>query len=759
MTALPNVDNNLDQALAAAAHLVAHGVPLFISKPALEHGEWNPVGGTQGCGYWLPRQWQRIEPDLGVIDQWRPGDALAAVMGHTVDLLDVDPRNGGGATKSGLMDAGLWPRSYGTAATPSGGTHDFIRALGERSRDDLAAGLDVKGGDAHGEGRGFAWIAPTVKLSKSTGEIAAYRWVTPPQLDEIDTTDDSGEEISHMIRMARTPKMNNTSTPYSLPATIRAGQRDKELFKYASSLRARNVPVSEAMDLMRKAFDVNVEQPAGDHYPLNNALRKIDEAWAKFEAGPSRRMSTIVAGRPESRLATPSSSSDVGTTDALTEETPHRGQVRMAYRLAQSHTGHLLHVHGLGWHAWDGTRWAEDDAGAARRAVLEVLKDALFESFTERDKDLRTDVGRCESASGIDGVLTIASALTPFAAIVRDLDTDPYLLNVANGTLDLRTLELRTHAPSDRITKITRAAWRPETASAAWADFIAAVLPDRAVREFLQRLIGVSLLGKVVEHVLAIEVGTGANGKGTAYKAQLWALGDYASTAEPDLFMAREGAHPTGEMDLRGRRLVVVSESDKDRRLAEATMKRLTGGDPIKARRMRADFVEFEPSHTPLLVTNHLPKVTGDDPAIWRRVRVIPFEVTFAGDQQDTTLDDRLRLDADSVLAWAVTGYSQYVRDGLAEPEAVRVATERYQLDSDALSRFLEERCLTGEHYRCPTGELFEAWSHWCNAEGVDPGTKKAFGLSLDRKGYTDGRTRTGRFRQGIALFAEESDD
>ncbi len=437
----------------------------------------------------------------------------------------------------------------------------------------------------------------------------------------------------------------------------------------------------------------------------------------------------------------------------------HRGQLRMAYRLAQSHGGQLLHVTGIGWHHWDGARWAEDDCGAAKRAVFDMLKAALIESLAEHDKELRSDVGRCETATGIDGVLSIAAALPEFAATVRDLDVDPYLLNVANGTLDLRTFELRPHDPTDRITKVTRGAYRPEVVSTVWEEFIAAVLPDVEVRGFLQRLFGVGLLGKVVEHVLAIQTGTGANGKGTSYKAQLWALGDYAATAEPDLFMAREGAHPTGEMDLRGRRWVVVSESDKDRRLAEATMKRLTGGDLIKARKMRQDFIEFEPSHTAVLVTNHLPKVTGDDAAIWRRIRVIPFDVTFTGDQQDVTLDDRLRLDCDAVLAWAVEGYRQYVARGLAEPEAVRVATERYQLDSDALSRFIEERCLTGPHYRVPAGQLFDSWSRWCITEGIDAGSKKAFGIALDRKGFADGRTSAGRHRTGIALLAEDDAD
>ena len=135
------------------------------------------------------------------------------------------------------------------------------------------------------------------------------------------------------------------------------------------------------------------------------------------------------------------------------------------------------------------------------------------------------------------------------------------------------------------------------------------MLPDEPVRAYLQRVVGVALLGKVIEHVLAILTGTGANGKGTCYKALCWALGDYASTVEPDLFMHREGAHPTGEMDLLGKRLVVVSESERDRRLAEATMKRLTGGDTIRARRMRQDFVEFEPvAHA---VADHQPPAEG----------------------------------------------------------------------------------------------------------------------------------------------------
>lgn len=439
----------------------------------------------------------------------------------------------------------------------------------------------------------------------------------------------------------------------------------------------------------------------------------------------------------------------------------HRGQVRMAYRLAAGeHRDQLMHVHGLGWHVWDGTRWIEDDRGAAKRAVLDELRVALADSL--HDTDLRKDVHRCESAAGVAGVLDLAAALEPFAATVADLDADPYLLNTASGTLDLRTMELRPHDPADRITKVTRGSYAPGLEDGpAWRAFLNRVLPDADVQGFVHRLAGVGLLGVVVEQVLGILTGTGANGKGVFYGALGHALGDYASVAEPDLFMHREGAHPTGEMDLRGVRWVVVSESDRGRKLAEATMKRLTGGDEIKARRMRQDFVRFTPSHTPILVTNHLPKVSGDDPALWRRMRVVPFDVVIPEAERDVHLAERLQLEADAILTWAVAGYRDYVeRDGLDEPTAVRVATDHYQRDSDAVARFLEDCCIRNPHMWTTTADAFERWSKWAIDDGVDPMSRKAFGQALDRHGFpADPNRRRRRFGIGLAGEDDSSDE
>jgi putative DNA primase/helicase len=439
-----------------------------------------------------------------------------------------------------------------------------------------------------------------------------------------------------------------------------------------------------------------------------------------------------------------------------------QGQLAIAYMLAQFYCNQLLFVHGIGWHYWDGKRWAYDNTGAAKRAVYEVLKRALVLSLGDgpNSKGLRRDVHKCESASGVAGVLDLAAALSPFAAMVADLDADPYLLNVANGTIDLQTLELQPHSPGDRITKVCRGAYHPDAESQLWSTFLARVLPDEHVRGFLQRLAGVGLLGAVREHVLAILTGVGANGKSVLDKAIRYAYGDYACTAEPDLFMHREGAHPTGEMDLRGVRWAAVSESEKDRRLDESTMKRLTGGDTIRARRMRQDFVEFTPSHTPLLITNHLPKVSGDDAAVWRRLRVVPFDVVIPEDEQDQELDARLQLEADGILAWAVAGYRDYLTRGLDAPATVRNATDTYHHNSDAVARFIAEECVTSSPVlKATTGQLHDVWEQWRVLDGAEPMSRKAFGQALDRHGYSAGPPVNGkRWRPGIALKAVEDD-
>lgn len=441
----------------------------------------------------------------------------------------------------------------------------------------------------------------------------------------------------------------------------------------------------------------------------------------------------------------------------LPEEAHHHGQVRMAYRLASLYQDKLLYVHGLGWHVWDGTRWKPDTTGAATRAVLDVLRIALGESLGD-GSGLAADVRKSESSSGIAGVLDIAAALEQFATAPEEMDADPLVLNTANGTLDLTTMRLRPHYPADRITKVTRAAWDPQATSSAWKQFLEQVLPDEPVRAYFQRFIGLSLLGIVREHIFAIATGTGANGKGTAYNAILNALGDYAHSAESDLFMAAK-SNPNGASPavfaLRGKRLVVVSETEKDQRLAVSLMKALTGGDPITARALYSAPITFKPSHTALMVTNYLPKIQGNDPAAWRRIRVIPFNVTVPVGQRDTQLGERLEREADAILAWALDGLADYHAQGMNEPPAVTGATGEYLRASDAVSRFIDEACIISPAVSVRFKQLFEAWEKWSSNDDTQRLGKFQFTTEMEAHGWKSDKSHA-RIIHGIGVLADD---
>lgn len=442
----------------------------------------------------------------------------------------------------------------------------------------------------------------------------------------------------------------------------------------------------------------------------------------------------------------------------------HRGQLRMAYRLAEHFADDLRFVHQVGWHVWDGRRWSEDKKGEARRWVAEgVLRPALQEAIgldKDRRDELLADVRKCESAAGVDGVLRLAEALEPFAITIDDLDSDPYLLNLTNGTLDLRTGQVRQHDPRDLLTKVTGCGWEPDwkPGEPVFESFVAEILPDVEVREFVQRLLGVALIGRVVEHVLPIFTGTGRNGKSTLLNVVRSALGDYAIEAEPDLLIERDRAHPTGLMDLRGVRVAVCQESDEGRKLAVGTVKRLTGGDTIRARRMRADFVQFDPSHTAILVTNHKPRVPGDDPALWRRLRVVPFDVVVPN--PDPRLPERLELDLPTVLAWIIAGHASYeALGGLQEPAAVEAATATYRASSDVMGRFLEECTIAGgSALYVRAGELFGEWQAWCARNGEHAGRQNEFSEAVEQRGYEKKNRSIGRVYVGIGLRSDEGE-
>jgi putative DNA primase/helicase len=440
----------------------------------------------------------------------------------------------------------------------------------------------------------------------------------------------------------------------------------------------------------------------------------------------------------------------------------HSAHLGMAVKLAEQFAGQLLYVEKIGWHRWDDTRWAPGAASHARRAVHTVIKRdrAAVEQLTLPEKELNKLIAQIETfetAYAISGILTEAAVLHQFWVDVKDLDADPWLLNCANGTLDLHTMELRQHDPRDLITKIAHAAYTPDADGRTWVRFLQRVLPDADVRDYLQRLTGLALLGKVNgdKQIAPIMTGRGANGKTTYIEAVMFALGDYAMPAEPDLLMARNGeVHPTGCADLLGKRLVSTVETKEGRKFDLALLKRLTGGDTIKARFMRQDFFSFKPSHLLLMATNHLPAIDDNTEAVWRRVRVIPFTVQIPEEERDGSLGDQLESEADAVLSWVIEGWSEYRdRGALQEPDAVCLATDSYRTDADTVGRFIEAECDTGGALSAAkTKDLYARFEQWAANEACEPLSKVAFGRALTDRGFPVDNSTHDRVRRGISL-------
>jgi putative DNA primase/helicase len=430
-----------------------------------------------------------------------------------------------------------------------------------------------------------------------------------------------------------------------------------------------------------------------------------------------------------------------------------------ARRLVDKHGAELRYVVPWNrWLVWNGTHWAPDTDGYVQRCTKLIARDvhtSLIWSGND-DKETLRAAKRAESSSGVKGALTLAATEPEIAIVPEQLDAHPFMLNCRNGVVDLRSGELGEHDPELLLTKITGASYIPEAAGPEFAKFLERIQPGEEMRLFIRRLLGLSLEGKVTAHILPIFYGDGANGKSTLTDAVMKALGDYADAGDPDLLRARTfDAHPTGVADLHGRRLVLIHESDAGHRLAEGTVKRLTGGDRLKARRMREDFWSFDPSHTFVMLTNHKPKVGGTDEGIWRRLRLVPFETVIPAAERDENLGARLAAESDAILTWLVSGYLDWLRNGLDEPAAVTQATQAYRAESDALGRFLSERCLEMPALHAGSSELFQQFEKWCAAEREDPGTAKAFAEALKAKGF-ESRKSHGTMRWvGIGLAAD----
>lgn len=423
----------------------------------------------------------------------------------------------------------------------------------------------------------------------------------------------------------------------------------------------------------------------------------------------------------------------------------HNTDLGNAQRLVAGHGADLRYCHPWRrWLVWDGQRWRIDDTAEVTRRAKDTVRGIYSEAAGAADEKERKALAKHAMASEahirIKAMIALAESEPGVPVLPDALDADPWLLTVANGTLDLRSGELLAHDPELFSTKLVEVEYDPAADCPLWLRFLQEILSgDDGTIRFLQRAIGYSLTGDTSERCLFVLYGCGANGKTTFLEVIRALLGDYAlRTPTETLMLKRPGSIPNDVARLRGARFVSASESEEGRRLAESLIKDLTGRDTISARFMRAEWFDFVPECKIWLATNHKPEIRGTDKAIWDRIRLIPFEVTIPEDKQDKQLADKLKEELPGILAWAVEGCLAWQREGLGVTEKVRAATRAYRDEMDILAGFIEDCCIEGADKEALAGDLHQAYKDW----GGDLGQRK-FGLALKERGFTKGRKTT----------------
>ncbi|MEJ8632372.1 phage/plasmid primase, P4 family [Streptomyces sp. MS2.AVA.5] len=451
-----------------------------------------------------------------------------------------------------------------------------------------------------------------------------------------------------------------------------------------------------------------------------------------------------------------------------------RGNAKL---FVQLYRDQFRHVEGLGWFSWDGYRWKRTGGEkaalwAAGEMAEEMAEDDARGRFSDRELYLHKK--RTLSTAGMKALLTQAKASPDLSVDPDTLDGDPYALCTPVGVVDLHTGWLRKPDPTRDFHSRATSVAPQEMSTPRWHRFLADTFGQDAegqeMIEFLHLLLGYSITGDVGAQVLPFLHGQGKNGKSVLLDVMIQILGDYADAAPPGFLMDR-GAfseHSTELTELHGRRLVVCSELKPNDRFDEARVRLLTGGDKIKARRMRQDYFSFTPTHHLWLLGNHRPEVSTGGFAFWRRIRLLPFERIVSDERKiDNLALELVRDEGPGILQWLVEGARTYLatRDTLAGPDRVRMATSAYATTEDHIGRFLAECCTsdteTQPDLRVEQGLLYTAYSSWCNAsEGIRPATARSFATRVRQEvglaSPADMIKSNGRkFYPNLALVAE----
>jgi putative DNA primase/helicase len=423
-----------------------------------------------------------------------------------------------------------------------------------------------------------------------------------------------------------------------------------------------------------------------------------------------------------------------------TGEQPNPTDVGNAKRFVARHGGVIRYCHPWQkWLIWDGRRWCIDDTGQIERLAKETVKAIFAEALTLSDDDkkyLFKHALKSEHEQRIKAMIALARSERGVPVRPSQLDRHPFLLNVENGTLNLQTGQLQDHRKEDLITKLAPVAYRVDATAPIFTRFMVQIMRGRRhMIRYIQRALGYALTGSTKEQVFFVWYGTGANGKTTALNIIHEMLGpDFSKTTPADTFTVKAFGDgiPNDLAQLKGARFVTAAEVE-GKKLDEAKLKRMTGQDPISARFMRAEWFQYVAQFKIFFACNLKPNIESAGFAMWRRIRLIVFDVQIK--EPDMDLPGKLRQELPGILAWCVRGCMAWQKFGLGTPDTVVTATAAYKQEIDEVGRFLADCTQTVPGTRVPAKDLYAAYRQWCQRADENLLSQQRFGRKLTERG------------------------
>lgn len=412
--------------------------------------------------------------------------------------------------------------------------------------------------------------------------------------------------------------------------------------------------------------------------------------------------------------------------------------------------------------------WREDFTNSAHRAMIATIRLRQMVAPSIQDdaerQSLLNFLHKAQNGKSIQNSLVHASSFATLGKSTADFDPSLFLLNTMNGTLDIENpeaIELKPHDPMNYITKQAGTLYDPTAKCPEWEKFIAAVFNhDFELINYIQRALGYSISGSTREQAIFIAHGNGANGKSTLLNTVKKVLGDYGQTTAFNTFDAdNRNQYGNDLAALKSRRYVVAIEAEATKRLAEARVKSITGGDAVSCRFLWGEFFEFIPEFKVWLAVNHKPIIRGGDHGIWRRIHLVPFTQTFQGENQDKNLDQKLGTELSGILNWLIDGYIMWQRHGLQPPKIVQLATEEYREENDYVTQWINNRVTVESGEKMRASEGYRDFGQYLREIGeVDKAvpSMRVWGISMSEKGFEKKRTANGYEYSGLKLAEPE---